>query len=115
MYNPYSLYIILILILVVIAGAVDGIRDNIELHNSLRLKWKWYDWFWDKSSWNGKKFLGLFVINGFHISKFVCFTLLAIAIAMPITLLLNLGFWSGCLITLWVLALIGLGFNLTWT
>ena len=110
----YILLIVLSLI-ILFAGMLDGLRDDIELHDSLKIKWKWYDLFWSRLSWNGKKFLGMFVINGFHISKFLCFLFLSIAISIPLAILLSIGFWGGFLFTIMFTFLFAIGFNITWT
>lgn len=59
--------IILAIVLIFIAGLSDGICDSIQFHESYAK----YGHLWSLDSWKDKKFLGAFVINFWHIFKFV--------------------------------------------
>ena len=54
-------------ILILLAGNFSGVAESIIFHDSYAK----YGWFWSLESWTDHKFFGLFVVNAFHIFKFL--------------------------------------------
>ena len=74
---------IIIYILIFLAGFFSAVMDTVKDHYNSSIWWNKRQTFWNPAvSWQGKKFLGIMVLDAWHLSKTVMLLLIFLATSL---------------------------------